>query len=81
MSKIRTMRLDWNVCRIEGEAWGARLPLLIFEDYENGEVSKRVSIQMRPTDVADVARRLWELHSIYQIATDETRHALQGQQP
>ena len=72
----RTMNVQPDAISAQGSAWGTELPVIIIEQYEDGEISRRVRIQMRPIDIEEMARRLWEIRAKYAKALEDMTRAL-----
>jgi hypothetical protein len=69
---IRTMNLrQVDAVSAQGNAWGSDPPCLVFETYGDGEVSHRIKIYMRPVDIEELGRRLWEIRDKYAKALSD----------
>ena len=77
----RTMTVTPDQFSIDGQAWSAELPSLIVQEYHDGEIVKRVRIQMRPIDIEELASKLWELCAKYEQALKDMTSALKGPTP
>lgn len=76
--KTRSMNVDPDVIDVEGNAWSKELPRLVFKQYDNGQVVRKVSIPLRPVDIESVASALWELHGKYQKALEDMTRRLKN---
>lgn len=74
----RTMNLSPDYIRSEGAAWGDTPPSLVFEEYENGEVVRRVRVSVNPVLIEELGMRLWEIRGKYAKALEDMTKALKG---
>lgn len=74
------MTVQADQFKIDGAAWGSEPLALVVEEYDNAEVVKRVRIPLRPVDIEDLARHLWEIRGKYKTALDQMTAALTGPQ-
>lgn len=77
--KTRTMNIDPQIVRQDGQAWGNSQPELILEAYEDGEVSHRVRVKLTPVLIEDIAMRLWEVRGKYAKALTDMTARLKGE--
>ena len=63
---------------IDGAAWNGQPLQLVVCEYHEGEITKRVRIPMRPTDIEDLAARLWEIREKYAKAVKDMTEALRN---
>jgi uncharacterized protein (DUF302 family) len=77
--KTRAMNIQPDTIDTEGEAWGRELPCLVIKQYDNGKVVRKVSVQMRPVDIEDMARKLWDLRQKYENALNNMTRSLKGE--
>lgn len=78
--KTRTMTMLPDAIRVNGTVWSATLPELIFEEYGSGGVVRRIRVKVRPIDVKEIARKLWELHAKYEQEARSISHCLKCEQ-
>jgi hypothetical protein len=74
--KMRGMVINPDSITVSGNAWGTALPELVFNTYKDGKITRRVRVPVRPVDLEDLARALWELHAKYQKAADDVKRQL-----
>lgn len=75
--KTRTMAMHPDAIRVDGNVWAASLPELVFEEYGSGGVVRRIRVKVRPIDVQEIARKLWELHAKYEQEARSISQCLQ----
>jgi hypothetical protein len=77
--KTRTMNIHPDVIRAEGHAWGDSPPELIFEAYENGDVTHRVRVALNPVLIEEIALKLWATRAKYQEALNSMTRVMKGE--
>lgn len=72
----RTMIVQADEFAVTGAAWNGKPLELVVSEYHEGEVTRRVRIPLRPTDIQDLASRLWEIRDKYATAVADMDRAL-----
>lgn len=65
--------------RVEGGAWGATPMQLVCEEYDNGEVIKRVRFDFTPSVIEEFARKCWEARDRYAAQLKATTLCLKNE--
>lgn len=74
----RTMTVTADQFSIDGAAWTGKPLQLVVCEYHDGNIVKRVRIPLRPTDVEDLAARMWEIREKYAKAVKDMTEALRN---
>jgi hypothetical protein len=73
------MKVEPHVMRVEGQPWGATPMQLVCEEYDNGEVVKRVRFDFTPSMVEEFARKCWDAQRRYAEQLRCTTSVLKGE--
>lgn len=63
---------------IDGAAWNGQPLQLVVCEYDNGEITKRIRIPLRPADIEEFAGKLWEVREKYAKAVKDMTEALRN---